>query len=282
MGKSLTDITGVNLKKYCDDMIYGQTMYSYKVTRRCFFLLSILFYVSFMHFFTRIWDAIYLKDSSIIFQPMKFGIGEIILVLGYICIPKLIDVINRNYFENPARCKKVKRYTNYLVWIFTIMIYSLMKGSFNEYGIFISYSTIVLILIYSAIICATVWLVAESFNTRNLDKRNEKMKKKYAEILNKQYEKHKAKCEKHNKDSLDLNKFIKKKANEKSIVMVIFFVYGVILFGLAIVLGGVMLTKVDIEPVGIIILIAVLLLDLVMFGIVKEGIDRNKELVQMK
>ena len=280
--KVLKDITGGNLKKYCDDMIYGQTIYSYKVSRICFLLVGALFYVSFMHFFTRICESIYLKDSSIIFQPMKFGIGEIILIVGYICIPKLIAVINRNYFENPARCKKVKRYTYYSVWLFTITIYSLMKEPFNIYGIFIPFSTIVLILVYSAIVCAAVWLVTGTVKTGNLENRKEKMEKKYFEIVNKQYEKHKAKCAKSNKDPLDWNKFMKKKVKDNCIVLVLFFIYAIILFGLVILLGWGMLAKADIDLVGIIILIVVSLLESFIVGVIKEGINRNKELAQME
>jgi hypothetical protein len=235
-----------------------------------------------MHFFTRVCEAIDLKDSSIIFQPMKFGIGEIILILGCICIPRLISVINRNYFENPARCKKVKRYTYFSVWLLTITIYSLMKEPFNIYRILIPFSTIVLILIYSIIICAVVWLVIEHVKTESLGKRNEKIKKKYTEIINKQYEEHKAKYKKRNKDPLDWNKFMKKKNKENSVFMMLFFLYGIILFGIAIVLGWLMLNKAEIDLVGIVILIVISLLDLCMFLVAKEGINRNKELAQME
>jgi len=280
--KSLQDITGINLKKYCDDMIYGQTIYSYKVSRICFLLIDILFYISFMHFFTRICEAIDLKDSSIIFEPMKFGFGEIILIVGYLCIPKLIVAMNRNYFENPERCKKIKRYIKYSVWLFTIIIYTSIKQSFNRYVILIPFSTIVLILIYSAIIGGVVWIVTENIKTRNLEERNAKVKNKYFESLKKQYEKHRIKCEKHDKDPLDWNMFKKRKIKWNFVVMVIFFLYGIILFGLAIVFGWFMLNKGDIDPGGIIILSVISLLDLFMFIVANEGINRNRELYQME
>ena len=203
-GKSLKDITGLNLKKYCDDMIYGQTIYMYKVSRVCFILLGALLYVSYMHFFITICKAIDLQDSSIIFQPMKFGIGEIILILGYILIPKLISILNRNYFENPKGCKKIKKYTYCFLWFFTITIYSLMKEPSNIYGLFISFSSIVLILIYSAILSVAVWLVTENFKSENFESVIEEKKHTYYELLNRDYEKHKLKCGKSNKYPLRL------------------------------------------------------------------------------
>jgi len=50
-GKPLKEITGVDLKKYCDSMIYGEGIYIYKASRGCSVFLGALFYVAYMHFF---------------------------------------------------------------------------------------------------------------------------------------------------------------------------------------------------------------------------------------
>ncbi len=115
-GKPVNGITGLDLKKYCDDMIYGQSIYSYKLPKICFILLGILYYISFINFFSRIF-----KGDSIIFSPMSFGVADIILILGCICIPNIISRVTRNYFKNPVHYKKIKKYTYYVVWLFTII-----------------------------------------------------------------------------------------------------------------------------------------------------------------
>lgn len=276
--KSVYDIIGINLKKYCDNMIYGESIYIFKVSRICSNIIGSLFYISFMHFFISIMEAIRLKNTGIIFKPMNFGIGEIILIIGYICIPKIMDIMNRNYFENTIRCKKVKKYTYYGVWIFTIAIYTEMKDIFNGYGINISFSSIVLILVYISIISIAVYLLIKIFNDGKLKINDEEKRDKYYEILNKEYEKHKSKCMKYGKQVFPLNKFKKRKVKTNCIFTIIFSIYGIIFLGFEIIIGRSMLINGNISALGIIILIGITFINIVIAGVIREGIYRVKQL----
>lgn len=279
-GKSVYDVAGTNLKKYCDSMIYGESIYIYRVSRICSIIIGALFYVSFMHFFTEIFHSIDLKNSSIIFRPMNFGIGEIVLILGYICIPKIIDVITKSYFENPVRCKKVKNYIYYGVWIFTIVIYTQMKETFNGYGIDLPFSSIVLILIYSAIVSIALYLLERKFNDEKLKDNEMEKKDKYCEFLKKEYERYSLKCKEHNKELLGWDKFIKKKVKSNFLFTIIFFIYGIIFLGFEILIGRNMLISGDISAVSIVFLIGIAFVDIVIIGVVREVIYRTKQLVK--
>lgn len=283
-GKSIKSITGTDLKKYCDNMIYGETIYIYKASKVFNTITGALFYISIVHFIIRIIYSIDLKDSSSIFQPMSFGIGESILLLDYLCIPKLVSVITRNYFENPVRCKKVRRNTSLAVWTFTCIIYSFMEVNFNEYGILISFSSLVLFFIYSVIASLSIRVLTGAFDNENSENKKEKREQQYFWLLKKEYEKHKVKCDKRNKKPLDWDKFLKKKTKDNYVFIIVFFVYGVIFLGSAILIGRGMLVKGNIDVVGIVALILVSFITLVMIVVVKEGIDRNKqlELLQIK
>lgn len=279
-GKPVYDITGTNLKKYCDNMIYGESIYIYKASRICSIIIGALFYVSFMHFFTGIFHAIRLTNSSIIFQPMNFGIGEILLILVYICIPKIIDIITGSYFEDPVRCKKVKTYTYYGVWIFTIAIYTQMKETFSGYGINFSFSSIVLILIYSSIVIIALYLLEGIFNEEQLRNNDGGKRDKYYEFLKKEYERYNLKCKEQDKELLGWNKFIKKKVKSNSLFTIVFFIYGIIFLGFEILIGRSMLIKGDISAVGIIFLMGIAFVDIVIVGVVREGIYRVKQLAK--
>jgi DNA-binding ferritin-like protein (Dps family) len=277
-GMSINHITGIDLKKYCDSMIYGEAIHIYKASRFCFILLGAFFYISYMHFFIDFFKAIINKDSNLFFRPMPFGIGEIVLAIGYMFIPKLISLITRNYFENPVRCKKVKKYTYNIVWLITIMLYTFAKDLFQKYVIVISFSNVILILIYLTIISVIVWLLIKTFQ----DEKTKVKKDKYLELLNKEYEKHLSKCEKRNKKPLDWKAFLKKKTKETSIFTMIFFVYGIIFLIFAVLIGRGMLVKGKLDAVGIIMLLLVSFLATVLVGVVKEGFNRNKHLTEIK
>jgi len=282
-GRSVKEITGVNLKKYCDEMIYGETIYIYKFSRIFSILLKALFFIVFMHSFSRICNAIYLKDSSLIVQPMNFGIGDIVLILGCICIPKLISLTTRNYFENPKRYKKVKRYTDYGVWLFTIIIYVSLNEFLAEYGIVIPFFRIVLILLYLTIIRLVVWLLTKTFVEGNSEDKKAEERHKYLKLLNKEYDIYVKKRQRRSKNPLDWNGFLRNKAKSNSVFIKIFFAYSIIFLVLAILLGEVMFVKGNgnVDVVGIIILVVISFIDVVMISVVRDGIQRNKQLDKM-
>ncbi|PRR83809.1 DUF1048 domain-containing protein [Clostridium vincentii] len=279
-GRAVKEITGVSLKKYCDAMIYGESIYMYKASRIFSILLGTLFYVVYMHFFIRVCDVISLKDSSLIFQPMKFGIGDIALILGCTSIPILLSHITRNYFENPKRYKKVKRYNEFGVWIFTIMIYVSLNQFLEEYGIVIAFPNIVLILLYLTIIRLVVWLLTKTFVEGNSEDKKAKKRNEYLQILNKEYDVHVKKHQRSSKLSLNWNEFLRKKTKSNSVFIKIFFAYSIILLVLTFLLGGLMFVKTNgnIDVVGIIILVVISFFDVLMVAIVWEGIQRNKQL----
>ncbi|MDP4143424.1 MAG: hypothetical protein Q8936_02920 [Bacillota bacterium] len=190
-------------------MIYGETIYIYKASRICDVLMGALFYIIFMDSFREIFKAIFLRDISLIPKFMSLGIGDLILVLGYLCIPKLISIVTRNYFEDPVRCKKAKRLIYYVVWFITIMAYSLIKDLLTDYVIVISFTSIVLILLYSIIINVAVWLLTEGLYKQDSEENKLDKKHKYLNVLSKQYSIYKERCEKRNKSTLDWEKFIR-------------------------------------------------------------------------
>jgi len=275
------NVTGADLKKYCDSMIYGEAIHIYKASRICSIILGSLFYISFIHLFTCVFHAIGSKDSNLIFQPMYFGMGEIVLILGYMCIPKLIALITRNYFENPVRCKRVKRITYNVVWIFTILIYSFSKEYVKKYVTIIPFSNIVLILIYLAIITSSVWLLTKSFDEGNSEEKKTEKESKYIKRLNVEYNKHIKKCEEHSKTPLDWNNFVIKKAKNNSLFIKIFFVYSIIFLVFAILIGRGMLVEGNINVIGIAILLGISFLDVVIVSAVRDFIQINKKLIEM-
>ena len=280
-GNSVKNVTGVDLKKYCDSMIYGETIHIYKACRICSIILGSLSYISYMHLFICVFHAIWSKDSNLIFQPMFFGIGEIVLILGYMCIPKLISQITKNYFENPVRCKKVKICTYNVVWIFTLLVYSFSKEYFKKYVTVIPFSNIVLILIYLAIITSVVWLFTKVLDDENSEEKKMEKERKYLVRLNKEYDKYIEKCEKHNKTPLDWSGFIIKKAKSNSLFIKIFFIYSIIFLVFAILIGRGMLVEGNISVIGIVILIGISFIDVVIVSAVRNFIQINKKLIQM-
>jgi DNA-binding ferritin-like protein (Dps family) len=280
--KSVKEITGVDLKKYCNGMIYGETIYIYKSARVCFILLGALFYVLYMQFFVEFFMTVaHSKGTSLIFKPMNFGIGDMLLMLGYICIPKLISLITRNYFENPVRCKKVKRYTYYIVWFITIGIYTFSRDFFKEYVIVIPFSNIVLILIYLTLISLVVWFLIITLEEGNREDKKAKLQNKYFKGLSKKYDTYIKKCKRRSKSSLDWDEFKRKKAKSNSLVMKIFYIYSIIFLVFAILIGRGMLVK-GIDVVGIIILVGISFIEVVIVSFVRVGIQMNKGLAQIE
>lgn len=275
-GKSVKDITGKNVKRYCDNMVEGESVYIYKVSRIFLTILGALFYATFMNFFPKICEGIYFNDRNIIFQPMKFGIGECMLMLGYICIPKILEIVTRNYFEDPVRCKKVRKYTEYGIGLLTVVIYVLIKE--QMYLVTIPFSNVILILIYLALINVVVWLLIISFEDKRVKMRHEK----YLEILSRRYSKYLLKCEKHNKKALDWSEYQQKKTKENSIYTKLFFIYSLIFLVFVVIIGRGMLIKQKIDTVGIIILIIVSLLNVVIISVVGDEIKREKEINQLE
>lgn len=288
-GRSVAAITGSNLKNYCDNMIYGETIYIYKASRVYNTILGALFYISFMQFFIRFCNVAFSKRSGSIFQQMDFGIGDGILFLAYICIPQLIAVITRNYFENPVRCKRVKRYTYYGVWLLTIGVYTFLRDAFKSYEIMISFSNVVLIFIFLIIADFVIYYFAKTFEdgqvtfTKTLENEkltdNRKLQDKYNSFLNAKYEKHKESCRKRNRAALNWNEFIKKNMRTNVVFTLLFFIYGIVFLGLTVLSGRGMLIN-GADAAGIIILLICCFGDLVMLGVVKEGIRRNRQLTQ--
>lgn len=277
-GRPVAAITGSNLKNYCDNMIYGETIYIYKTSRVYNTIFGALFYISFMQFFIRFCNVAFSKRSGSIFQQMDFGIGDGILFLAYICIPQLIAVITRNYFENPVLCKRVKRYTYYGVWLLMIGVYTFLRDAFKSYEIMISFSNVVLIFIFLIIADFVIYYFTKSFQNGKLGD-NRKLQDKYNSFLNSKYEKHKESCRKRNRAVLNWNEFIKKNMRTNVVFTLLFFIYGIIFLGLTVLSGRGMLIK-GADVAGIIILLICCFGDLVMLGVVKEGIRRNRQLTQ--
>lgn len=260
-------------------MIYGQSIYIYKSSRMCFILVGALSYVLWMHFFKQFAMVITHNGDSRMFSPMSFGIGDIILIIGCICIPKIISFITRNYFENPVRCKKVKRYTYYSLWLSTIIIYTLMEDFFIKHVMVIPFSNTILILIYLTIISLVLYFLIRLLEEGKSEDKKEKSEQKYFDALNKQYEKHVKKRQRHSKTPLDFNKFKKQRAKVNSFAIIMFSAYSIMFLILAIIVGRGMLIHGNIDAVGIILLIIISFFDVVMVLGVTGFIQINKKLI---
>lgn len=62
-GKSIKSITGRDLKKFCDNMICGESIYMHKVTKVFNTVFYSLYWVMIFHFCFAIFDAIELKEG---------------------------------------------------------------------------------------------------------------------------------------------------------------------------------------------------------------------------
>ncbi|SHH66433.1 DUF1048 domain-containing protein [Clostridium grantii] len=276
---SVKSITGRDLRKYCDSMIYGEAIYLHKATKIFDAFLQGLYWVVFFHFWFLLWYAIKLKDSSIIFQPMNLGLDEIFIIFFNIYfIPKILFIVTKNYFEDPIKCKRIKRYTTLVLWILSGGIYAFIKDEFTKYGILVSFSKLILILVYLLIIGISVLALKDIFMNES---RRDELESKYFWILKRDYEKHKVKCGKHNKDSLDWDKFLKKKVKYNYIFIILWLIYGILFLVFTILISVGMFVKGNIDVVGILMLLFVMFIVLVMISCVKEGINRNKQLTKM-
>lgn len=265
-GKSIEDITGTNIKKYCDNMIYGEGLGIGKSVKILYAIIGLIFYIEYMQFFTRIFAEVIFGEKRTIYEPITFGLGEIILGLSCICIPILKSKITKKHFENPKRCKRLNIVIYNVMWLIGLFIYTFMEQKFGRYGLTISFTTIIVILIYLAIIRAAVWLLVD--RTSNI-KYEEKMKLKYNEKLEKDYIKHKIKCDNKNKEPKTWNEFLIKKGHSEKVKKIIVFIYAVIYFTAIIFIGYVMISNEEIDIILIILLVILSFLEVVFIGIIK-------------
>ncbi|MBU3107051.1 DUF1048 domain-containing protein [Clostridium gasigenes] len=274
--RNIKYITGLDLKKYCDNMIYGEGLSLFKGARIFYEIIAVVFYVSWMHLFIRILYVVFsYKGSSIIYEPMIFGIGEIILALSYICIPILGSQITKKHFQNPKRCKRLKLVVDNVVWLIGIIIYTFMEQNFGQYGVTISFNTLVLTLIYLALARISVWILVESFNKSKLEQEAEQLK--YEEAIKNRYLKHKVKCEKKNKEPLIWHAFLKKKTWNNKIFKIIFSIYVVIILALIILMGRGMIINNNIDIIGIILLIVMSFIEVLLIGVVMKSPTKMEE-----
>ena len=271
-GKSVFEITGYNLKSYCDNMIYGETIYIYKISRICSTLLSSVYFVAFVHLFISICNRIFDRENTSIFSEMRFGLGEIVLMLGIISSPILTDLITKKYFKNPKRCKKIGNCVSFLMILIPITVYTFINETFDIYGVTITFNNSVLILLYLTLINFIVWSITRITNNEKLESRKEK----YKEFLSKDYKKYINKCNNKNKKPLEWNSYIIKKRKQNSIYTKLYFLYGIIFLVLSVLIGKVMIEEGKLDFLGMTFISFISLLFVIMFGVVIEGINRNK------
>ena len=268
-GRAISEITGSNLRKYCESMIYGESLYIYKSVRIAHTLIGTIFYIAFMHFFIRIGKGMFSEGISIAFQPMNFGIGEIVLGISNICIPIILSLVTRNYFEDPKRCKKIKRYVEYGVVIFAITIYTWLESDFGQSGITISFSRIILILIYSIMVLIVLSIL---FSGERLTSNLEQSEKKYSKLMIKKYEKYEVKCKKKNKDIMEWDEFLKKNKGLKNLQIIYFSICGIGLFVESILLAISIFIEGNIDLAGITLLLVVTFIWMFVFETIRFGV----------
>lgn len=276
--RDVRDITGSKLKNYCDSMIYGEAIYIFKALRVLLTVIGALFYITFMQFFIKFCKVTFSKEVGNVFQPMNFGIGDAILFLSYMCIPYIIAEITNTYFENPVRCIKIRRYAYYGVTLLSIALYTTLKDAFQSCGIYISFSNIIFIFVFLLVVAFVVDYVAKAFE-KDKTSDNQEIDNKYNLFLQKKYGKYKENCRKRNKPVADWDNFMKIDRKRNIVFTILFLIYGIIFFAfMVLTVRGVLIKGATVAE--IIIFLICCFLDLVMFGIVKEGIRRNKLLFQ--
>lgn len=265
-GRGVEEIIGSNLMKYCDDMIRGEAIYIYKISRVCFKLLGVLSYIIFMNFFMNIGSYIELKDTGLIFKSINFGIAEVIFAVMCVFIPKFTALVTRNHFNNINGYRKIRRYARCIEFLFIPIVYTIFKINFKMYGINIYFTNAILIFIYTTIISVVVDLLTETFNKNNDS----------SELLNKQYEKYKARCEKCNKNPLEWNDYLKKKYKDNRLFIIIFSLYLIIFLALAFLIARGMLVDGKLEFIAITILIIISFLFVVIISVIRTWIIENR------
>ncbi|MBL4931686.1 DUF1048 domain-containing protein [Clostridium paridis] len=271
-GKNVFEITGNNLKGYCDNMIYGESIYVYKMSRICSTFLSSVYFVSFVHLFISFCNRIFNGKNTNVFSEMRFGIGEIILMLGIISSPIITDLITKKYFENPKLCKRIGNCVSFFMILIPITIYTFTNETFDVYGVTITFNNSVLIILYLTLLNFIVWSITRMTNNKNLDSRKEQ----YIEFLSKDYKKYINKCNSKNKNPLDWNSYLIKKKKQNSIYTKLYFVYGIIFLIISLLIGKVMLEEGKLDFFGIAFIAIFSILFVIMFGVVMEGTNRNK------
>jgi DNA-binding ferritin-like protein (Dps family) len=277
--KPVIQVTGPDLKRYCDDMIYGERIYIYKSSRIFFALLGTLFYISYMQVFPRIFDAIKLKDIKVIFSSINFGIADIILMLGYICIPKIISFITKSQFENPKRCRSIKRYTYGGIWLFTIMIYSFIKSNDTSSLMVISFSRVCLVLLYLGLINFVIFFLMKVLEQGDLEEAKEAREQKYLDKLNKKYQLHVEKRSRYSKEPLDFKQFKANRVKSNYFTIVVFSIYFLIFLVLAALIGRGMYLQDSLDTFGIVFLFIIALLNILIAVSIKYFILINEKLL---
>ncbi|MDD7793588.1 DUF1048 domain-containing protein [Clostridium sp. 'White wine YQ'] len=272
VGKNVLEITGDNLKSYCDNMIYGESIYIYKVSRICSTLLSSVYFVAFVHLFISFCNRIFNRENTSIFSEMRFGLGEIVLMLGIIISPILTDLITKKFFENPKLCKRIGNLVSFLMILIPITVYTFINETFDIYGVIITFNNSILILLYLTLINFVVWSITRITNNEKLESRKEK----YIEFLSKDYNKYINKCNNKNRNPLDWNSYLIKKKKQNSIYTKLYLIYGIIFLILSLLIGKAMIEAGKLDFLGIIFITFISLLFVIMFGVVMEGINRNK------
>ncbi|QAA32396.1 DUF1048 domain-containing protein [Clostridium manihotivorum] len=276
--KSVIQVTGPDLKRYCDDMIYGERIYIYKSSRIFFILLGTLFYTAYMQVFPRIFDAIKLGDMRVIFKTINFGIADIILMLAYICIPEIISFVTKSQFENPRRCRRIKRYTYYAIWIITIMIYSFIKDNDKSSLMIMSFSKVSLILLYLGLINFVILFLMKVLERGSMEEEKEAREEKYLDKLNTQYQMHVERRKRSNKEPLEFESFKAKRVRNNFFTIAMFSIYLLIFLLLAVLIGRGMYIQNSIDVLGIIFLFIIALLSILMTVSIRFFVLINKSL----
>lgn len=277
--KAVENITGTDLKKYCDNMIYGESIYIYKVSRICSIIFRTIFYIFFMEFLTSSILSLLNGNFNSILKPVNLGTADIILAIAYLCIPKFLSVITKNYFDNPIYYRKVRKYTNYAITIISIAIYTFVKDMFVKSTIYLTFSNAVLILIYFLIIKIVIHSLCISFNN-TLEQSSEKSTKYYT-LINIRFEKQKKVSEHKGNSPLNWSKFLKRQRQLNYLFCILFILYTPIYFVTLFFLAKGLLTK-GIDTIGIFLLIIITLIILFLIATVNEFLRRNRQLTQIE
>lgn len=254
-GKSIKELIGASTKRYCDAMIYGESIYKYKLIKALTNFLGALIYIFFIYFFNNFFKSLVYKDRSLVFRTMNFGAAHIILMAAELSIPILIFLITMRYFENPTRCKRVKRITYCSLWMSTFLLYTIAEKLFQGNVITISFKRCILILLYFSIFTLWMKLIMDAIYEDRFEEEKEEKIRHYIESLSKKYNKYKLSCEKSNKQPMTWTNFLHKKVKDNKFIIVINRVYSVVFVGLVILIATIMFRSDSFNLLGILFLL---------------------------
>lgn len=282
-GRNVHEVTGSDLKAFCDGLICGESMRIHKICKICSSLFESILYLSLFCFTLQVIQAITGTGAKVSLTPMKFGLGEVCIIIGYLAIPWIVYISTRNHLENPKLYSRIKNYTSYGLWLLTLFAFSYLKDDTlaAKFSITIPLSTLSLLLIYIALFTAVVRIVAKTVEICTFENKYVKRDEIYFNYLNSNYAMHLAKNATASNNSLTWHKFIQRRTIYNYFSIALFIIFSTCFLALAFLAGKGMIVKNNVSPIGLILLSIISICLIFTICFILEGFRRNKLLAKL-